>query len=442
VDFPLYSVVFHHSSMAAQSSNTASVPPPQAAAPQEGTRESLTRDEEQPGQGESEVEIGAIIARALTSTGNILRGTDDSMMASMEGTHPELLNMSTRQVSWGAKDTKQVFPSVTVHVQGSDRGDSWPNVEHPRDSSSTIASHRLDDLLDSNQLKAEIMSRSLTDPVMPYKDVKDLTCNIYFPRRFEQLRGVLLSDQDGEHLQQMLSESKAATIQGGKRGTFFITPDSRLIIKMIEKPEMLAFSKFASDYFDYLNQCHESRDEFPTTLVGLLGAFTIKDKKRSTLLTSSSLHVVLMENLFQDRTRYKIFDLKGCNYGRIANCSEGGTGFEGDLSNMLQYQGGAIHLDSDTCRRLHCALDRDTKFLESVGVIDYSLLLGIDETNKKIVLGIVDYCREYGVTERAEKYLKKGRTVTGPVAYRDRFLSFVKRRFVESPHSETVHWVE
>ena len=49
------------------------------------------------------------------------------------------------------------------------------------------------------------------------------------------------------------------------------------------------------------------------------------------------------------------------------------------------------------------AIDRDTKFLQEMGVIDYSLLMGIDTVDMHLVIGIVDSCRGSGMAEKAEK---------------------------------------
>ena len=66
-------------------------------------------------------------------------------------------------------------------------------------------------------------------------------------------------------------------------------------------------------------------------------------------------------------------------------------------------------------------------------MIDYSLLLGINEATGEIVTGLVDYCRGYGMREMAEKTYKGGRTVTNPQVYRVRFCNFVRRIFLASP---------
>ena len=44
--------------------------------------------------------------------------------------------------------------------------------------------------------------------------------------------------------------------------------------------------------------------------------------------------------------------------------------------------------------RLESALAADTAFLASLGVMDYSLLLGVDRQNRQLVVGIIDFVRQ------------------------------------------------
>ena len=46
-------------------------------------------------------------------------------------------------------------------------------------------------------------------------------------------------------------------------------------------------------------------------------------------------------------------------------------------------------------RRLEEAVYNDTAFLTSLGVMDYSLLCGVDRGNGELVVGIIDYVRQY-----------------------------------------------
>lgn len=46
------------------------------------------------------------------------------------------------------------------------------------------------------------------------------------------------------------------------------------------------------------------------------------------------------------------------------------------------------------------AVDNDTLFLSIVNVVDYSILVGFDDDRQEMVVGIIDYLRQVGVSER------------------------------------------
>lgn len=52
------------------------------------------------------------------------------------------------------------------------------------------------------------------------------------------------------------------------------------------------------------------------------------------------------------------------------------------------------------------ALEKDTAFMKDANVIDYSLLVGIDEEKGELVLGLVDYFCEYDIWKRLESHGK------------------------------------
>ena len=102
-----------------------------------------------------------------------------------------------------------------------------------------------------------------------------------------------------------------------------MTPNQRIIIKSIEKAEMVTFNRFAAQYFEYIGNtslatggtkfpetekadqdgihCGGSEDSCPSTLVGILGAFKIEGKGQ--VFGKNNCYIILMENLFQDRDR-------------------------------------------------------------------------------------------------------------------------------------------
>jgi 1-phosphatidylinositol-3-phosphate 5-kinase len=51
----------------------------------------------------------------------------------------------------------------------------------------------------------------------------------------------------------------------------------------------------------------------------------------------------------------------------------------------------------------HTAIMNDTLFLSLVNVVDYSIVVGLDEENHELVVGIIDYMRQYDIIKRVER---------------------------------------
>ena len=83
------------------------------------------------------------------------------------------------------------------------------------------------------------------------------------------------------------------------------------------------------------------------------------------------------------------------------------------------------------------AFYNDTLFLTNLLVMDYSLLLVIDEKTKLLKMGLIDYIRMYTWDKKVENEVKKvitaGHvpTIINPNDYRQRFLSAMSRYFME-----------
>jgi len=83
----------------------------------------------------------------------------------------------------------------------------------------------------------------------------------------------------------------------------------------------------------------------------------------------------------------------------------------------------------------------DTIFLSKNEVVDYSILVGVDETNHELIVGIIDYLRLYAWAEKLETGAKQiarigGRgtpTVISPHNYKKRFRSAMDRYFMVAP---------
>lgn len=105
-----------------------------------------------------------------------------------------------------------------------------------------------------------------------------------------------------------------------------------------------------------------------------------------------------------------------------------------------------IWVDEKTKTQLQAAIWNDTMFLSVVGVMDYSLLLGLNINSKHIVIGIIDYIRKYTWDKQLETWVKSsglmgGRgkvpTVISPIQYKLRFIEAMNTYFVLVPTKST-----
>ena len=86
----------------------------------------------------------------------------------------------------------------------------------------------------------------------------------------------------------------------------------------------------------------------------------------------------------------------------------------------------------------------DTLYLSNLSVVDYSILAGVDEHNKEIIVGIIDYIRQYTWDKRLESQVKSvgmiaGKatpTVISPDSYKTRFRAAIDRYFMVVPSSQ------
>ena len=91
---------------------------------------------------------------------------------------------------------------------------------------------------------------------------------------------------------------------------------------------------------------------------------------------------------------------------------------------------------------LRTSLWNDTLFLSRQNVMDYSLMVGIDEDRKELCVGIIDCIRTFTWDKKLESWVKEkgfaggGRnkpTVTSPREYKHRFREAMERYVLEAP---------
>ncbi|KAI5621362.1 1-phosphatidylinositol 3-phosphate 5-kinase isoform X5, partial [Silurus asotus] len=270
-------------------------------------------------------------------------------------------------------------------------------------------------------------------------------CRIYYAEEFHKMREEVMESTD-EDFVRSLSHCVNWQAQGGKSGAvFYATEDDRFILKQMPRLEVQSFLDFAPHYFTYITGAVQQKR--PTALAKILGVYRI-GYKNSQNNTEKKLDLLVMENLFYGRKMAQVFDLKGSLRNRNVKTDQGKESCEVVLldENLLKL----VH-DNPLYIRSHCkailraAIHSDAYFLSSHLIIDYSLLVGRDDTSDQLVVGIIDYIRTFTWDKKLEMVVKstgilggqgKMPTVVSPELYRARFCEAMDKYFLMVPD----HW--
>ncbi|XP_038714940.1 putative 1-phosphatidylinositol-3-phosphate 5-kinase FAB1C isoform X2 [Tripterygium wilfordii] len=235
-----------------------------------------------------------------------------------------------------------------------------------------------------------------------------VTC--YFAKQFDSLRKKCCpSDVD---FVRSLSRCQRWSAEGGKSNVYFAKSlDERFIIKQVKKTELESFEEFAPEYFKYL--MHSLSSGSPTCLAKVIGIYqvTVKHLKGG---KETKMDLMVMENLFFRRNVTRIYDLKGSARARYNPDTTGANRVLLDMNLVETLRTEPIFLGSKAKRSLERAIWNDTSFLTSVDVMDYSLLVGVDEDRKELVLGIIDFMRQYTWDKHLETWVKASGILGGP----------------------------
>ncbi|XP_055998370.1 1-phosphatidylinositol 3-phosphate 5-kinase-like isoform X3 [Ostrea edulis] len=263
-------------------------------------------------------------------------------------------------------------------------------------------------------------------------------CKIYFAEQFRQLRK-LIFPQGEEMFIRSLSRCKLWEAKGGKSGSAFCkTHDNRFILKQMSSTEVEIFEKFGFEYFQYISKCYV--EQRPTALAKIVGAFRIGFHNSQTN-NDLKQDLLVIENLFYNRNISQTFDLKGSMRNRLVNTSRGQKSEQEVVlldENLLKLSvDSPLYVYPHSKTVLNRAIEKDSEFLANNFVMDYSLLVGIDEGKKELVIGIIDYIRTFTWDKKLEMLLKSRGglqpTVVSPDIYRTRFLDAMGRYFLPVP---------
>ncbi|NXD83242.1 FYV1 kinase, partial [Halcyon senegalensis] len=270
-------------------------------------------------------------------------------------------------------------------------------------------------------------------------------CRIYYAGEFHKMREVILGSSEEDFIRS-LSHSMPWQARGGKSGAaFYVTEDDRFILKQMPRLEVQSFLDFAPHYFTYITNAVQQKK--PTALAKILGVYRI-GYKNSQNNTEKKLDLLVMENLFYGRKMAQVFDLKGSLRNRNVKTDTGKESCDVVLldENLLKMvRDNPLYIRSHCKAVLRASIHSDSQFLSSHLIIDYSLLVGRDDTNNELVVGIIDYIRTFTWDKKLEMVVKstgilggqgKMPTVVSPELYRTRFCEAMDKYFLMVPD----HW--
>ena len=200
--------------------------------------------------------------------------------------------------------------------------------------------------------------------------------------------------------------------EGGRSASFvFQTADQKFIIKTITKQERKLFLKKI-----LLNYSQRIFSSETSKLARIFGAFELSGLKQN---------FIIMENILHQKESSFIFDLKGSKVDRkvkgIQDPKNPPTGVVlKDVNfSLLNYN---LKLTTEMNNEIAEVLIEDFEVLRKMGIMDYSVLLGICiECEKKVNLnrysyinddgfivsvGIIDFFQEYNLSKVGEKTVK------------------------------------
>ncbi|CAN6478430.1 unnamed protein product [Victoria cruziana] len=265
------------------------------------------------------------------------------------------------------------------------------------------------------------------------------TVTCYYAKQFDALRHICCPTE--LDFIRSVSRCKKWGAQGGKSNVFFAkTLDDRFIIKQVTKTELDSFIKFAPAYFKYLSEAIGTGS--PTCLAKILGIYQVSAKHLKGG-KDTKMDFMIMENLLFRRKVTRLYDLKGASRSRYNSDSSGTNKVLLDQNLIESMPTSPIFVGNKAKRLLERAVWNDTSFLASIDVMDYSLLVGVDEEKHELVVGIIDYMRQYTWDKHLESWVKTSAifggtkdtlpTVISPKQYKKRFRKAMSAYFLMVP---------
>lgn len=199
----------------------------------------------------------------------------------------------------------------------------------------------------------------------------------YSPKVFRELRRLFKIDT-AEYLMSLTGEYRFyEAISSGKSGSYFYySPDFRFIIKTIHHAEHKMLRKILRDYYSHVKNN-------PNTLISqFYGLHRVKLP-----YTGRKIHFVVMNNLFlPQHDVHRKYDLKGSSLGRKYKppAVPPKDGLLEPIFKDLDWteKGEKLKLGPIKQKQLVEQLRKDVTLLKRLNIMDYSLLVGINDKKK------------------------------------------------------------
>jgi len=319
--------------------------------------------------------------------------------------------------------------------------------------------------------------------MVPYSDEKKTITRFvdFAPLVFQKIRSSFgINEDDYLHSsgpEQLLGNMVLGNLSSfselsseGKSGAFFYyTADGKYMMKTVTRKEFTLLHGMLKQYYDHITQNPE------TMVVRFLGLHCLRVQSKRTGMSrllpeeKKELYFVVMANMFNTSCEiHRRYDLKGSWVGRVtpADKREPSVALK-DVD--FQQANERIHVGEERRKVLLEQIKRDSDFLSSNNIIDYSLLLGIHDKEKSAAhsveptspqsvacvanrdsstgmlsadhqlvyfMGIIDILTPYDSMKVAEhnvkaiRYDRHGVSCCPPPQYAERFYKFMQNAFV------------
>lgn len=269
--------------------------------------------------------------------------------------------------------------------------------------------------------------------------------------------------REKDFLDATCSESRVRELPTpGKSGAlFYITDDERFFMKTISHIEDRVLVAMLPSYYQHV--CSNPR----TFLTQYMAHFSVQTRR------DRHIRMVVMASIFNDQIFIdRKYDLKGSTFKRFASSeqlqSANVTYKDQDFKQPLYFRPEVVGQIMDQ-------LSKDSAFLESHHVMDYSLLLGVSDMQQeedhyfknkfgemeerapyyigyrlgskgekhglRVSMGIIDFLQRFGLRKKVEYGMRVlqscsvgSASVAPPHLYRERFMHFLSKRMLPDPN--------